>query len=77
MKTSQINELFQKAYLSTLQIKVKLADPQRLICELGRGSGKTTHIMASRMDRVQNSMPGSLMTLGSATYKDIFSNILP
>jgi len=33
--------------------------------------------MASRMDRVQNSMPGSLLTLGAATYRDIFDNILP
>jgi hypothetical protein len=77
MKKSRIDELFQKSYLSTLQIKVKLADPQILLCELGRGSGKTTRIMASRMDRVQNSMPGSLLTLGAATYKDIFSNIIP
>ena len=77
MKKSKINELFQESYLSALQIKVKLADPQTLIGELGRGSGKTTRIMASRMDRVQNSMPGALLTLGAAAYKDIFSNILP
>jgi len=77
MKTSKTDELFQKTYLSALQTKIKLADPQTLICELGRGSGKTTHIMASRLDRIQNSMPTSLLTLGAATYRDIFSNILP
>jgi len=77
MKKSEIEDIFQRAYLSALQIGIKLADPQVLLCELGRGSGKTTHIMASRMDRVQNSMPGSLLTLGAATYRDIFDNILP
>jgi hypothetical protein len=29
------------------------------------------------MDRVQNSMPGALLTLGAATCRDIFDNILP
>lgn len=77
MKKSKTDELFQRSYLSALQIKVKLADPQILLCELGRGSGKTTHIMASRLDRIQHSMPGALLTLGAATYRDIFSNILP
>ena len=77
MKKSEIDEIFRRAYLSALQIGVKLADTRILLCELGRGSGKTTHIMASRMDRVQNSMPGSLLTLGAATYRDIFDNILP
>jgi hypothetical protein len=77
MKKSEISDLFRPVYLSALQIGIKLADPQVLLCELGRGSGKTTHIMASRMDRVQNSMPGALMTLGAATYRDIFDNILP
>ena len=77
MKKSEIDDIFQRVYLSALQIGIKLADTQILLCELGRGSGKTTRIMASRMDRVQNSMPGSLLTLGAATYRDIFDNILP
>jgi hypothetical protein len=77
MKKSEVNDIFLRNYLSALQIGVKLADTQNLLCELGRGSGKTTHIMASRMDRVQNSMPSSLITLGAATYRDIFDNILP
>jgi len=77
MKKSEIDDIFQRVYLSALQIVIKLADPKILLCERGRGSGKTTRIMASRMDRVQNSMPGSLLTLGAATYRDIFDNILP
>ena len=77
MKKATKDEIFESGYLSNLQTKIKLADPQTLLCILGRGSGKTTHIMASRLDRIQNSMPGALVTLGAATYRDIFSNILP
>ncbi|MDR0829742.1 MAG: hypothetical protein LBN95_06490 [Prevotellaceae bacterium] len=77
MKKSLSKELFEQQYLSALQVKIKLADPQILLCELGRGSGKTTHIMAPRLDRIQNSMHGAVLVLGAATYRDIFSNILP
>ncbi|HCC51487.1 MAG TPA: hypothetical protein DEQ30_05025 [Porphyromonadaceae bacterium] len=54
-----------------------LADTCFLFCELARGSGKTTHILASRLDRVQNSMPGAIIVLAADTYRSIFDNILP
>jgi len=75
MKTN--DELFRQTYLSVVQILVKLADPTFLWGELGRGSGKTTHILGPRIDRVQNAMPGALLVLGAATYKSIFDNIVP
>jgi hypothetical protein len=77
MKNSENKELFQRVYLSALQIAVKLADTTNVICELGRGSGKTTRILAARLDRIQHAMPGSLIVLAAATYRDIFDNILP
>lgn len=70
-------ELFLQTYMSVLQIKAKLADTTFLWCELGRGNGKTTHILASRMDRVQNDMPGALLVLAAATYRSIIDNVLP
>ena len=76
MKKSNVKkEIFQEKYLSALQIKVKLADTQNIVCELGRGSGKTTNILASRLDRIINSMPGAIITIGAATYRDLFTNI--
>ena len=45
--------------------------------ELGRGSGKTTHILGPRIDRVQNSMPGSVQVFLASTYKAIFENLVP
>lgn len=70
-------ELFLQVYLSIVQIIVKLLDPTFLFGEVGRGSGKTTHMLAPRIDRVQNDMPGSLLVLGASTYKSIIDNILP
>ena len=64
-------------YLSAVQTLALLADTQDMYCELGRGSGKTTHILAPRMDRVQNSMPGSVQVFLASTYKAIFENLVP
>jgi len=76
MKKSKLNELFKPTYLSAVQIKAKLVDTTFLFCELARGAGKTSHILAPRLDRVQNSMPGALLVLAANTYKSIFDNIL-
>lgn len=77
-KTKKHNtELFTQTYLSVVQTEVKLVDPTFLFCELGRGSGKTTHILSPRIDRVQNAMPGALLVLAAATYKSIIDIILP
>jgi hypothetical protein len=77
MKKSETEALFRSVYLSILQIRVKLVDTMSVYCELGRGAGKTTHIFAPRLDRVQHSMPGALLVLAASTYRDIFDNILP
>lgn len=78
MKTIKYDEeLFRENYLSVAQILMKLADPTFLWGELGRGSGKTTHIMSPRLDRVQSDMAGSLIVLGASSYKSIFDSILP
>lgn len=70
-------DTYEENYLSAVQILTKLADPQNMFVEGGRGTGKSTHIQGPRLDRVQNSMPGSIIILGAATYKSIFDNIMP
>lgn len=78
MRKSKINEnVFIRVYLSVVQIIALLLDPTFLFGELGRGSGKTTHILAPRIDRIQNDMPGALLVLAAATYKSILDNIVP
>jgi hypothetical protein len=70
-------EIFVENYLSVVQILIKWLDTTFLFGEQGRGSGKTTHEMAPRLDRIQEDMPGSIILLAAAAYKDIFDNILP
>lgn len=78
MKKSKVDEnIFLRVYLSIVQLLAKLLDPTFLFGELGRGSGKTTHILAPRIDRVQDDMPGALLVLAAATYKSILDNIVP
>ena len=78
MKKRKINSaLFDEQYYSAVQTLAMLADPQDLFCEIGRGSGKTTHILGPRIDRVQNSMPGSVQVFLASTYKAIFENLVP
>lgn len=68
---------FDEQYFSAVQTLALLADTQDMYFELGRGSGKTTHILGPRIDRVQNSMPGSVMVFLASTYKAIFENLVP
>jgi len=70
-------DIFLTVYLTVIQIKIKLCDPTFLFAELGRGSGKTTHVLAPRIDRIQNDLPGAVIVLAASTYKSILENILP
>lgn len=76
MNVYKIDDNFEKDYFSVVQIIAYLADTMNLFIEAGRGSGKTTRILAPRIDRIQNSMPGGIGILSAATYKSIFENIM-
>lgn len=67
---------FTQKYNSVTQIQAYLADPQNLIGELGRGSGKTTEILAPRILRVAYSMPRSEMALAGPSYIFVIDNIV-
>ena len=78
MKRRKIDtEQFEEQYYSAVQTLALLADTQDMYLELGRGSGKTTHILGPRIDRVQDSMPGSVQVFLASTYKAIFENLVP
>lgn len=70
------DDILQK-YNSVTQIKAFLADTQNLIGELGRGSGKTTEILAPRLIRVTCSMPRSIVALAGPTYTFVIDTIVP
>lgn len=64
-------------YKSVLQLRALLADPQNLIGEIGRGSGKTTEILSPRIDRIINDMPKSILGLAAPSYTYVLETIVP
>jgi len=77
MKSSQIDiSRFEEKYNSILQTKAHLADTQFLFGELGRGSGKTTEILAPRIVRVTYDMPRSIQLLVGPTYTFLLETVI-
>jgi hypothetical protein len=78
MKTSEINwDLFEEKYNSVLQIRALLADTQFLYGEIGRGSGKSSEILAPRILRVTYDMPRSIQLIVAPTYAFILDTFIP
>lgn len=78
MKTLKIDtNLFDEDYYTVVQHHALLSDTQHMYGELGRGSGKSTHIMAPRIERVTYDMPSSVSLLLCATYTSLLDNIIP
>ena len=78
MKTSDtILDAFVQKYNTIAQTNALLVDPQNLIGELGRGSGKSTEIMAPRLVRVSYSMPRATLSLAGPSYAFVIDTIVP
>ena len=69
-------ELIEK-YNSNLQLQVLLADTQNMVCEIGRGSGKTTEMFSPRIVNISYDMPRSIVMLVAPTYTFILNTIVP
>jgi hypothetical protein len=67
----------QDKYYSVVQIDCLLADTTNLIGEIGRGSGKTTHMFSPRLIRISYDMPRSIILLAAPTYVFIMDTIVP
>lgn len=67
----------QNKYYSVIQHDCLLADTTNIIGEIGRGSGKTTHMFAPRLVRVTYDMPRSIVLLAAPTYAFIMDTIVP
>ena len=66
-----------KKYITGLQLLAQLADTNIMMCDIGRGSGKTTNILAKRLVRIAFAMPRSIVLLGGPSYVLILDTILP
>lgn len=64
-------------YITGLQLLAQLADTTIMMCDVGRGSGKTTNILAKRLVRIAYALPRSIVLLGGPTYVLILDTILP
>lgn len=63
--------------MNRMQIKANCIDTNILIAEIARAAGKTEGIMAPRIVRVADSMPGETSFLIHKTYISLMTNVVP
>ena len=62
MTNEKISEIEQK-YMNKMQLKVNCIDTNVIIAEIARAGGKTDGIMAPRIIRVADAMPGEMFLI--------------
>jgi hypothetical protein len=78
MKTSnEILDAFVQKYNTITQTNAMLVDPQNLIGELGRGSGKSIEILSPRMVRVSYGLPRATLSLAGPSYAFVIDTVVP
>lgn len=76
MTNDKISEIEQK-YMNKMQLKVNCIDTNVIIAEIARAGGKTDGVMAPRIVRVADAMPGEMSFLVHKTYVSLMTNIVP
>ena len=64
-------------YSNLVNTIFKLAKPKNLYVIAGRGTGKTTDILADRSIDIAYDMPGCYIALSADTYMNAIKNVLP
>lgn len=67
----------ERIYMNSMQVMVNLLDPNKVVVEAARASGKTSEVTVNRIVRVADSMPGELSFLAHRTYVALLTNIWP
>ena len=67
----------ERIYMNSMQVMANLIDPNKLIVEAARASGKTSEVTVNRIVRVADSMPSELSFLAHRTYVALLTNIWP
>lgn len=70
------NEI-KKRYYTQMQRDIILADPKELFCVAGRGTGKSTKVMASLSAKRAFDMPGGCFSFTGATYAQLQQRTIP
>ena len=63
--------------MNSMQVMANLLDPNKLVVEAARASGKTSEVTVNRIIRVADSMPAELSFLAHRTYVALLTNIWP
>lgn len=67
----------ERIYMNSMQVMVNLLDPNKVVVEAARASGKTSEVTVNRIVRVADSMPTELSFLAHRTYVALLTNIWP
>lgn len=67
----------ERFYMNSMQVMVNLLDPNKVVVEAARASGKTSEVTVNRIVRVADSMPAELSFLAHRTYVALLTNIWP
>ncbi|WP_378186887.1 hypothetical protein ACE939_00880 [Aquimarina sp. W85] len=67
----------KKLFANWLSQLISMIAPQHLVAILGRGTGKTTDIIAKRLIDICYDMPGCYIAISSDTYMNALKNVLP
>ena len=67
----------ERIYMNSMQVMVNLLDPNKVVVEAARASGKTSEVTVNRIVRVADSMPAELSFLAHRTYVALLTNIWP
>lgn len=67
----------ERIYMNSMQVMVNLLDPNKVVVEAARASGKTSEVTVNRIVRVADSMPAELSFLAHRTYVTLLTNIWP
>lgn len=70
-------ETVKKLFANWLSQVISMISPQHLIAIFGRGTGKTTDIIAKRTMDICYDMPGAYIAISSDTYMNALKNVLP
>lgn len=77
LKIDLKGEKVKLSFLSIISMITHLLKPKFLYLVLGRGTGKTTDILAKRIMDVAYDMPGCYIALVSDTYMNAIKNVVP
>ena len=75
--TFDATQEFEQYYMNSVQLLANIIDPNVLIAEWARATGKTEGVMTPRIIKVANDMPGELSFLVHKTYIALMTNVWP